>query len=249
MLPSKLCSKQPPVLHSLSCAMVAKSGYMKKELAQMTNVSQAQLETLSVERIQLIFTSLKPQKIRALPSNWKRFSKSELANLYLEKMEPTSNQYLSFTKTRLISELEMYAEEMEEQFTQEGLLQEAMKAPMCVKCRIPMIERFNKASRMPFWGCATFPICRETMSKEYDHVPAALAQKAANPMLRDVARGSASGGPASKVKRADDSEEMEGVHLARAVRMPVPEDPEDAVVTLTEEEIQMIQKSRPEKKK
>ena len=200
--------------------MVAKVGYVKKAdlIAKICSMSEAEktvLEDLAMERLHLIHDAIKPQKVRVMPSNWKRFSKAEMAQLYREKIQPLTQEFLTFTKPRMIAELEMYVQETEEEMDRNGVLQTALGPPMCVRCKIPMIERVNRVTRAPFWGCLAFPTCRETMAMEYHGRPAAEIQMEFNPDLK--VDGSAAGSD-RKMKQADDKEVMDGATLVRAVR-------------------------------
>ena len=40
--------------------------------------------------------------------------------------------------------------------------------PLCTLCHIPMIERTNRLTKEPFWGCRRFPVCKTTLPYLYD---------------------------------------------------------------------------------
>ena len=218
-LPAVLCSRVPILvkLGSALSAMVVtkmkKADYVR-EIADLTSLTATALDTLSVERLQLIYQGLKPTKVRVLPSNWKRFDKAHLVELYCEKLEPSTNTYLGYSRARLIAELEMYALEVSDDMQKEGVIKKALSAPVCLECHSPMIQRQNRLSKEMFWGCMAFPACRFTLSLQQGKMAMAAASKTSD--SQETGSGEDSRG--SKVKLADDSEEMEGDQKARALR-------------------------------
>ncbi|CAE7195067.1 RE1 [Symbiodinium sp. CCMP2592] len=49
--------------------------------------------------------------------------------------------------------------------------------PKCTVCGIPMVQRNNRLTHEPFWGCRRFPACRTTLPYTYDHRPTKEVQK------------------------------------------------------------------------
>ena len=152
-----------------------------------------------MERLRHVYRTVKPVKEKVLPSNWKRFAKAELMDLYAEKLKPTSRDYLKKTKDMLIMELEIWAEDEE--------VREVPNAQTMGSCTV---ERQNKIS---IWGCAAFPACKGTLSKVIAGKPAAVAQAMA-------AQAPALGGYKAQV--TESGEDMNGEMTRRAVRTPVP---------------------------
>ena len=190
-------------------------------LCHLTTISRVTLEEMGMEKLRLIYQSVRPQQsVKPLPTNWRRFAKSELQKLYAEKAKPwygipaTNLDYLEWTKDRLIVELINYAEEIKDQMPAEEI--DPLGPPTCPKCSVEMVERVNRSTREPFWGCLSFPHCRETMSKTVTSVPARASASQGKPQESGYAQQPT--GLKAKLVVIDGTEEMDGNAVKRAIR-------------------------------
>lgn len=141
-------------------------------LSQLTTISPTVLGSMSVEKLRVIYQTARPQPVAKPLANWRRFAKSELQQLYVEKAKPwygipmEDMEYLKWGRDRMIIELMNYVEEVKDEMPQ--LDADPLGPPTCPKCSVKMVERINRQTREPFWGCLTFPLCRETFSKVKD---------------------------------------------------------------------------------
>ena len=177
-------------------------------LVEKTSLDAQTLRTLTVERLKYIHNSMKPKVVRTLPSNWKRFSKAALMELYVEKIQPKDKEYLRMTKDHLIVELEMFV--AEEEIESPGGKTMAPLVPQCPECAVAMVERRNRVDGGKFYGCAMFPRCRVTMPMTYHGQPTAVIQNMQPPKH------------GYKGVFQDGGEEMNGDVVKRAIRTPVP---------------------------
>lgn len=192
------------------------------------------------------------------PPNWKRFSKANLIELYVNQampwygLGPERTEYAGWGKGRLILELEHYDIDI----TEAGVIhtETVEEAPTCVRRGVYMMKRTNRLDHRGFWGCVMFPTRRETLALDYNGIPAAVAQDQER-QRAEMARQSRGSGNGSKIKLVDGGEDMNGEVLTRAVAAKVPED--DAAsweqvttthgpkeIKLSEAEVQVIKDMR-----
>lgn len=231
-------------------------------LLPMTALSKEYLEGMHLEKLRLIYQSLKPaKKAKPLPSNWKRFSKAGLLELYINHAAPwlgvdatTELDYVNWSRDRMIVELEYFATEMIE--SGEMIKTEPKEdLPMCQHCQVPMVKRVHRLTGEEFWGCVVFPDCRFTLAMSYHGMETAKAQ-AMLPVTKTAAKSMAKGKSKGKSKQPqkvwDSNEEMNGDARARKLNFaPTESDVEswkrvDSALgsDLTEEELNLIRSHR-----
>lgn len=194
-------------------------------LVERTSLRAEVLREMTVEKLKVIYRDIKEKKKpNPLPSNWRRFNKASLQELYEEQVAPwykvdlkKEKEYRSWTRDRLIVELENYVFEVNE--SGEGATPSQAQVedpvPTCQKCMIKMLVRHNRATGEPFYGCANFPRCRECMSLSYGGVPAGVMQRQ---QLVSKEAKTWKGYPSTKGVVLDTNEEMDGSGIRRAVR-------------------------------
>lgn len=208
----------------------AKADFIQ-ELTQLTSLSPAVMEEMTVEKLRLIYKSVKPVTKKVFPANWKRFNKAALLDLFLEHSLPSDKSYLEWDRDRTVAELEYLQSELQ----QETVVERDPNAPLCPSCQVPMMPRVNRASLEKFWGRMAFPMRKGTMAWTYAGKSAAKAQA--------YHQG-------QKTVQFDSNEEMDGRAARRAQRVPVPSEAGeswDAVSELTQEENEMIAELRENK--
>eukprot|EP00435_Cladocopium_sp_Y103_P055701 s1586_g18.t1 len=180
------------------------------------------LEEMGLEKLRLIYQTVKPKAIQPLPTNWRRFSKVDLQKLFVEKAVPwygipLSQQmdHLTWSRDRLVVELANYAEEVRQEAPEIPAAADPDSPPLCPKCNVKMVERVNRMDGNTFWGCLSFPHCRATLGKNYGALTAAEAQ------MKMAGEQSLGSGSAGKAVMMDNGDEMNGM-VRRAVRTPVP---------------------------
>ena len=149
-----------------------------------------------------------------------------------------------WTRDRFVVEILHYAEMIKEE--QPEVIRDP-EVPFCPKCQVPMTKRHNRMDGNPFWGCMTFPTCRETLAMTYNGVPAAKAQQQ---LHGGKGPGHGSGGKCSIL---ESNEEMDGEMVRLARRVTVPEDASEcswdqvskaSAVELSPQELEIIQNLR-----
>lgn len=189
--------------------------------------------------------------VKILPSNWRKFTKPALQELYVEKVIPwlggemEEHQYLHWNRDHLIVELENYIQDVKANGAVTKMEEEDEKEKAtCPNCKLGMVPRKNRLTGEWFFGCQAFPTCRGTLS---------LSQAEQQKMLRSQAKAKAK--MTQKKAIPVETEEMNGPPLSRAVRTPVPDQVSweavssvpSSVGDLSQEELEMIQQLRANK--
>lgn len=189
-------------------------------LKQRTAVPDHVLEKMTVEKLRLLYQTTKPVAVKPLPTNWRRFSKAALQELYMTEVLPAYGEsasktaHLSWGKDRLIVELSNFAEEIKAETEEKVKVDPTV--PMCQQCAIPMVQRTNRMTGQKFWGCMVYPSCTFTLSLQYAGVDAAEAQR------RQGGYSKPPTGLQTKQQILESNEEMDGEVVKRALRTPVP---------------------------
>ena len=231
-------------------------------------VSASELRKHTLDRLKELWAVVRPPKrISALPANWKKSDVQGLRELYsrfvVEDLGRDQDfHWARWNRSKLVMELELWSIDAAEASQMDRDLEVSGDGPLCTQCRIPMLERVNRLTREPFWGCRRFPSCRVTLPAEYDGRPTKEVQAELEasektkekdqkflPLRRSRPR-KATIDPASTATSSDGS-------WMRAGPIPVEEDdvsedekisPKDVNTNLTKEEAEMILQMRIKKK-
>ena len=131
-----------------------------------TPVSQDVLKSLTTDRLKEVWRAVKPAKaVKVLPANWKKFDLQSLKDLYADTcLEfyglPDDGHWLRYRKSQLIVELEMYQGDKQKEEEENPTTDWGRESnPLCPRCGIPMLERVNRLTQQPFYGCMLYTSC------------------------------------------------------------------------------------------
>jgi ssDNA-binding Zn-finger/Zn-ribbon topoisomerase 1 len=174
----------------------ALSDMLKEELVDLlcrksSSITKGEAQKMTRKRLYLLLKCLENENKQTeesfLPKGYKNFCKNRLILLHRELI----GTHIDGTRTRcehvvteeLVMRLELWNSEREEASELDGPNSETAEAepkglrPFCPECRRPMIMRLNRLDHRPFWGCATFPVCRETLPYTVNGHPTAVIQQ------------------------------------------------------------------------
>eukprot|EP00434_Breviolum_minutum_P024369 symbB.v1.2.021520.t1/scaffold1859.1/size98302/6 len=153
-----------------------------EEISKHCNVSKEELKKHDLPRLKEIWMVVKPNKpIPVLPVGWKRANLDTLREMYLDLVvedlgRPKDDKHwVGWKRSQFLLEIDLWSQDIEE--THKTCPPECTPvSPTCPTCDISMVRRTNRLSRVDFWGCLRFPLCRETLSLTYNGQPVEVMQ-------------------------------------------------------------------------
>lgn len=187
--------------------------------------------------------------MKFLPPNWKKFDLQSLKDLYADTCVefynlPDDGHWARYRKSELIVKLEIFQDDKaaEEADNPTSDFQKETN-PVCPKCRIPMMERQNRLTKEPFYGCYFFPSCKETLPFIYDKTPVGQVEKMIDQEKVTAAKSKAAAKKMAK-RTAPSDGEATGSDASSWMMMVEPNMEGQINVNLSEEEMTLIQEMR-----
>ncbi|CAE6970895.1 RE1 [Symbiodinium sp. CCMP2592] len=146
-------------------------------------VKPEELRAHTLDRLKELWAVVKPpRKGSCLPAGWRKMDLETLKEVYASHVvedvgRDHDNHWGRWSRSQLIMELEMWAVEANAALNLDRDLEMADPGPLCTVCGIPMVQRNNRLTHEPFWGCRRFPACRTTLPYTYDNRPTKEVQK------------------------------------------------------------------------
>ncbi|CAE8713408.1 unnamed protein product [Polarella glacialis] len=143
-------------------------------LKEKTKLDGSTLNSMTKERLRIVAKELiktPSGEVALLPTGWKRFSKSDMQALFRDTVGVADG---ISAEGKTLEQLRLHIEMWEADLRVHGIPEgqgEKMTAeacsPLCQDCGIPMMERRNRLTKEPFFGCVRFPACRFTLPVTY----------------------------------------------------------------------------------